>query len=466
MQIIFGTNRARDTSDMAVIITIYIVVVVVLSIDALMRESEPYRAMCRVAALVALPIVGVVLYLLDGQRRREYIGMPASPQHDIATLRERSLARVVGSRCNEPVTLCNSVTPLHNADKTYSALLRAIQRAQRSILLEYYIFIDDRLGRALCEILERKVRAGIEICIIYDDIGSWHLHRSMVRRLRRAGVDIRPFKPFRFPWFRRGVARRNHRKIAIIDSRIAFTGGINIAKRYIDGNSLGRWRDEHLRIEGDAVNRLHRLFVEDWKSCGGNPDRVSWHDGRHNIENYLPVQIVYSDEWHSRDALLDTFTAAILRAERTIRIATPYFIPPRELFNAIRIALASGVKVELMIPEHGDSRLTAAISEEYVRRITKAGAKVFRYDNGFLHSKVLIIDNRITSIGSANLDYRSLCENYEVTTLIYDRDVALGFVEQFERDKLQCCSDAPQHRGSVVYQRFTDGLLRLLSPLL
>ena len=443
---------------MLLLVIFYIVVVVGFAIDALIREENPHKALCHLAAIVALPLLGIVLYLLDGRRSRE-------PEHPVAEGRGR-IPRLVESMCGEPVTYKNSVELLHNADKTYAALIRDIRRSSRSVYLQYYIFIDDRLGRVLCDILERKARNGVRVCIIYDAIGSWSLRRRTIVRLRRAGVEIRPFKPFRFPWFRSGVARRNHRKIAIIDSRIAFTGGINIAKRYIDGDYLGRWRDEHLRIRGDSVYRLQQIFARDWALCGGGSEQTLQARPKHSVTEYLPMQIAANDEFLSQRALLDLFTALVAGAERVVRISTPYFIPPEGLLDAIRIALASGVRVEVMVPERGDSRLVALVSESFLRRIERAGARVYRYENGFLHSKVVLVDDRIASLGTANIDYRSLCENLEVTALIYDSGVVGSLTEQFDRDKAFCRQGGDERRCRGAISRLGEALLRVLSPLL
>lgn len=444
---------------MLLVILLYVVVAVLFVIDALMREDNTYRVVCRIAVILSVPIIGILLYILDGRRRR-------LRRAELTQGCRPGLARLVHNSCGEPVTLHNSVEVLHNANATYAAIIGALQRARSSILLDYYIFVDDRLGGTVCDILERKARGGVAVCVIYDAVGSWRLNHRTIVRLRCSGVDIRPFKPMRFPWICNGIARRNHRKIAIVDSKVAFMGGINIAKRYIDGNSLGRWRDEHLRIEGDAVERLQRLFMKDWSECGGNAEPLSPRSAKHHVFECSPMQIAWSDECEARQTILDTFTAAIAEAESAIRMSTPYFIPPQGLFDALRVAVGRGVKVELMVPERGDLPLTAMVSESYLRSIEQCGVEVYRYENGFLHSKVLIVDDKVASVGSANCDYRSLCENLEVTCLAYDPRVIAELGEQFELDKRECrATTADRYRPSVA-RRCVESLARLLSPLL
>ncbi len=444
---------------MVVIFTLYILVVAGFILDAVMHGENPYQTLCRIAGIVALPILGMVLYVLDGRRSHTRHKAPSRVQY-------QGVAQLVRNACGEPVTMHNAVTLLNNADVTYAAIIGALQRARSTILLEYYIFADDRVGRVLCDILERKARTGVRVCVIYDAIGSWGIGRRTLSHLRKAGVEVRPYKPLRFPWIRGGIARRNHRKIAIIDSQVAFTGGINIAKRYIDGNNLGRWRDEHLRLEGDIVDRLQRLFMRDWSACGDDTASLQIRHKNHSVTECSPVQIAWNDENESRQTIFDLIVASIARANHVIRISTPYFVPPQGVFDALRIALSEGVKVELMVPEHGDSLLTSQVSESYLRRIELCGAKIYRYEKGFLHSKAMIIDDNMASVGTANIDYRSLCENLEVTCLLYDHQVVAHLCKEFENDKTECRNTGSDKKHSPTRASLAEAFARLLSPLL
>lgn len=300
--------------------------------------ARPYKAMLWVLAIISLPVIGLLLYLLTGLRRQ--CGAPATHRRNGSAVQT-----IIRSCCGEPVTAYNRLTQLHNADKAYSALISEIQRARRSIHLEYYIFNDDRLGRTLINLLCRKSRAGVEVRIIYDAVGSWRLGRRSISRMRRAGIGIRCFRPLRFPWFRSGVARRNHRKIAVIDGTTAFVGGINIAKRYIDGNRLGKWRDEHLQLEGDIVGRLQRLFAADWQKVGGEAGDVLRHMPGHRIRSRLPVQIAWNDDGSACATLHDAFTAAIMRANRMeIPLELGVNIGPVRLFTGVAFRVAHNEK--------------------------------------------------------------------------------------------------------------------------
>lgn len=438
----------------------YLLITIAAAATAVMRQRDPYKALLWVLAIISLPVIGLLLYLLTGLRRQ--CGAPATHRRNGSAVQT-----IIRSCCGEPVTAYNRLTQLHNADNAYSALISEIQRARRSIHLEYYIFNDDRLGRTLINLLCRKSRAGVEVRIIYDAIGSWRLGRRSISRMRRAGIGIRGFRPLRFPWFRSGVARRNHRKIAVIDGTTAFVGGINIAKRYIDGNRLGKWRDEHLQLEGDIVGRLQRLFAADWQKVGGEAGDVLRHMPGHRIRSRLPVQIAWNDDGSACATLHDAFTAAIMRADRSIRISTPYFIPPRTLADAIRMAAESGVMVEIMVPERGDSAVTTAASDSFVREMHEAGATIHRYTDGFLHSKLLIVDDSLATVGAANMDYRSLEDNLEVTAFIYDRRSVSLMAERFEADKESCRTiPAGVNAGAGPLRLAAERLARLLAPLL
>lgn len=436
----------------------YLSVVLAAAVSAVFLQRDPYKAMLWVCAVIFLPVIGLLLYILTGLRS-------AYEPPKACNRRGTAIQTLIRTCCGEPVTLLNRITLLHNADNAYSSLISALQHARSSIHLEYYIFDDDRLGRTLIDLLCRKSRAGVEVRIIYDAIGSWRLGRRTLHRMRRAGIDIRRYGPLRFPYIRCGVARRNHRKIAVIDGTVAFTGGINIARRYIDGNRLGKWRDEHLRLEGDAVARLQRLFASDWQDLGGDAAEIMRHTAVHRITTPAPVQIAWNDTGAARMTLHDAFAAAIMQARQHVRISTPYFIPPRTLADAIRMAVESGTEVEIMVPERGDSAVTAAASDSFVREMCDLGATVYRYTDGFLHSKLLIADDTLATVGAANMDYRSLEENLEVTAFIYDRATVADMASRFDADK-ESCRMANANPAPGVLRTTAERFARLLAPLL
>lgn len=428
------------------------------------RHRIPASAATWLALILLLPVVGTLLYLLAGYRPRAEQTQAATDDPDACG--DDPLCRIIAQGCGTHPTRCNRVQLLHNGNNAFSALIASLQRAVKSIHLEYYIIRDDRIGRAIAEILIRKARAGLEVRLIYDAVGSWRLSRSMLRRMRKAGVVAAAYDPIRFPWFTPRAARRNHRKIVVTDGKIAYLGGINIAKYYLDGDYMGKWRDEHLRIEGDAVADLQRLFLADWAHATGEHLDSRRYIAPHAIRQQLPIQLAWSQAGTSRLTIADAFAAAIVRARHCVRISSPYFIPPAMLLDALRIACRSGVRVEVMIPTCSDSHLADLVSDSYIEDLLDAGVELYRYDNGFLHAKLLIVDRQLASVGTANMDYRSLLDNLEITAFIRDRKIAGALAATFDKDKACCQRIDPASWRPSAARRIAGDALRLLAPLM
>ncbi len=423
------------------------------------RQRLPSSAAVWLALVALLPVVGSLLYLLFAPQCR--------PQPPRAEYPERDpLAAIIGCGCGTRPSRHNRVELLHNGNNAFLSLISALQHATESIHLEYYIFRDDRIGRTIADILARKARAGVEVRIIYDAFGSWHLSRRTVRELRRAGVRTAVWEPLRFPWFTRCITRRNHRKIVVVDGRTAFLGGVNIAEYYLDGDDLGRWRDEHLRLEGDAVADLQRLFVTDWNHVTGERLDVGRYIARHRIRHRSVVHIAWAGSGSSRLTLVEAFAAAIVRARRHIRISSPYFMPPAMILDALRVAAHSGVRVEVLVPRQSDSAVADLVSESYFGDLLSAGVELYRYDRGFLHAKLLVVDDDIASIGTANMDYRSLLDNLEVTAFIRDRGDVLMVAEAFDRDRAVSRRVVEDRLRYLSWRRFAGDLLRFTAPFM
>ncbi len=372
------------------------------------RQRIPASAAAWLALVFLLPVAGTLLYVLAGYRR-------AVPAAESCDCRGDAVEQIVARGCGTRPAPRNSVSLLHNGSNAFTALIAALQHAVRSIHMEYYIIRDDRIGRTIAEILIRKARAGLEVRVIYDAVGSWRLSRTTLRRMHDAGVRTAAFEPVRFPWFTTRVSRRNHRKIVVTDGRIAFLGGINIAKYYLDGDYMGKWRDEHLRIEGDAVKDLQRLFIADWARVTDECLDLRRYVAPHGIRQRLPIQLAWSEEGPSRLTIAEAFAAAVVRARQRVRICSPYFLPPTLILDALRLAARGGIRVEVMIPTCSDSPFSDLVSDSYVADLLDAGVELYRYDNGFLHAKLVIVDDTLASVGTANMDYRSLTDNLEVT---------------------------------------------------
>ena len=424
----------------------------------------PASAAAWLAVIGLLPLVGTLLYLLAGFRC--CTPAPTPPKQLPRPCFDDRLERIIHTGCGTSTALRNRVRLLHNGSNAFTALIAALQHATRTIHMEYYIFRDDRIGRAIADILVRKARAGVAVRVIYDAVGSRGMNRSLRRRMRDAGVEVRAFEPLRFPWFTARSTCRNHRKIVVVDGRIAFLGGINIAKYYLDGDYLGKWRDEHLCIEGDAVADLQRLFLTDWAHVGGGQLAAERLTARHAVRTLLPLQVAWAGEGATRPTLAEAFVTAIMTARRRIRICSPYFLPPAGVLDALRMAARSGIRVEAMLPACSDSRIADRIAASYIGDLLDAGITLYGYEKGFLHAKLLVVDDCIASVGTANMDYRSLADNWEVTVFIRDRRTVAELSATFDRDIGACRRITRDTWRPTRSQQLLNDVLRLASPLL
>lgn len=418
------------------------------------RQRIPASAAAWLALVFLLPVAGTLLYVLAGYRR-------AVPAAESCDCRGDAVEQIVARGCGTRHAPRNSVSLLHNGSNAFTALIAALQHAVRSIHMEYYIIRDDRIGRTIAEILIRKARAGLEVRVIYDAVGSWRLSRTTLRRMHDAGVRTAAFEPVRFPWFTTRVSRRNHRKIVVTDGRVAFLGGINIAKYYLDGDYMGKWRDEHLRIEGDAVKDLQRLFIADWARVTDECLDLRRYVAPHGIRQRLPIQLAWSEEGPSRLTIAEAFAAAVVRARQRVRICSPYFLPPTLILDALRLAARGGIRVEVMIPTCSDSPFSDLVSDSYVADLLDAGVELYRYDNGFLHAKLVIVDDTLASVGTANMDYRSLTDNLEVTAFIRDRETVRQLAATFDDDLASCRRITRAEWRPPLWRRTLGDVLRL-----
>jgi cardiolipin synthase len=324
------------------------------------------------------------------------------------------------------------------------------------------------ISNKLRELLIRKAKQGVRVRMIYDYWGSFNLSKKYLKSLDEAGVYSQPFLPFRWQISRSNkINYRNHRKVVIVDGKIGFTGGLNVADRYIYGNKLGKWRDTFVRFEGAAVHGLQLLFLIDWyfvdrKYVEGPqyfPEPVKF-------ESNL-VQFVSSGPDTDWEAIMQGIASAIMSATKYIYIHTPYFMPNDVIANSMEIASLSGVDVRLMIPRRSDSRLSDASTFSYLGRAMEAGVRVFIYNEGFLHSKAIVIDDFISIVGSTNIDERSFDQNFEANAFIYSPVTAMELKEHFLNDINNCDEltlDAWNNRRHR--QKLKESFARLFSPLM
>ena len=306
--------------------------------------------------------------------------------------------------------------------------------------------------------------------VIYDDVGCWNVHDSFFKLMRDAGIKVKPFMPVRFPAFTSKVNYRNHRKLCVIDGRVGFIGGMNVAKRYVTGTDGHSWRDTHLKIVGGAVYAIQRAFLIDWYFVSGTliTDRRYYPELLGNVKNDIVIQIVTSSPVEKWPDIMQGYVRILLEARRYVYIETPYFLPTETVMSAMRIAALAGVDVRIMIPRHGDAKFVEWASRSYVFETIQAGVKVYLYRPGFLHSKLLVCDDIVCTCGSTNVDFRSFENNFEANAFIYDRETTLRFKQIFMDDIKECnfVTERMISRKRPFAQRLWESVVRLLSPLL
>lgn len=470
-----------------IFIVLYVAVIVGIMLTVLMDNRQPAKTIAWVLVLLFVPVVGIVLYIFFGQNTRK---MKLISGRSLDQLSKRSMLEFVEQRnlrmpeyfsslvrlfTNQSMSLPfkdNAVEFYTDGYQFFPALLQAIKGATNHIHLDTYIIADDPLGRLVSDALIAKAREGVEVRLIYDDVGCWRVPERFFDRMRQAGVKVRSFMPVRFPAFTSKVNYRNHRKVCVIDGTQGFIGGMNIALRYVKGLHGGTlpWRDTHMRLRGSVVYALQRAFLVDWYFV----DRTLINDHRYyppmpwHISNDSLAQVVTSSPIAQWPDIMQGYVRILLEAKRYVYMETPYFLPTEPVLFAMRTAALAGVDVRLLIPRRSDAWLIQLASMSYVTETLEAGVKVRLYEKGFNHSKLLVADDQISTCGSTNIDFRSFENNFEANVFFYDRQTALRIKDIYMRDE-DCSinfSEARELHHRPYMHRFVESLLRLLSPLL
>ncbi len=469
---------------------LFLITSLAIAFIVVLEKRSPYKTAAWILALVMLPGIGLVVYLIFGQ---EYRKNKMFSRRGLKTLgRYRSLAsrqlrklrknelqlpkaamdnekivRLLMNNSHALLTTGNRLKILNNGEKTLKALFAAIERAKHHIHLEYYIIEEDETGNRLKELLVRKAGEGVEVRVIYDDVGSWGLSRRYLKVLKTAGVDIQPFMEVRFPRLTSRVNYRNHRKIAIIDGETGFTGGINIADRYVKGlKKIGPWRDTHLQLEGDAVACLQVIFAADWYFVKKENLAGSSYFKPMAEQGNTAVQISASGPDSDWDSISQAFFTAIAGAKREVFIVTPYLMPTPPLVTALKTAALGGVSVQILIPEFSDALIPKWCSFSFVEELLEAGVRVFLYQKGFIHTKLILVDGNFASIGTTNLDFRSLETNFEVNAFVFDEQFTRQLTAFYKTDLRNSREVlAPEWKKRPWESHLKESLAHLVSPM-
>ena len=346
-------------------------------------------------------------------------------------------------------------------------LLQAIAQAEHHIHLEFYIFEDDAVGRLVRDALIDKARQGVEVKVLYDDVGCWRVPRSFFQEMKMQGIEVHSFLKVMFPLFTSKVNYRNHRKIVVVDGKVGFVGGMNLAERYVRGIGGGCWRDTHLRLEGRAVHGLQTTFLLDWFFVDRSLITSRAYFPKMECCGTSLVQVVTGDPVSPWREVMQGLLMALGQARHYFYIQTPYFLPTESLLIAMQSAALSGVDVRLMLPLKADNSLTHWASCSYLKDVLTAGVKVYFYQPGFLHSKLIVSDDMLYTVGSTNLDFRSFEHNFEVNAFVYDAATAPAVRDIFLRDQqeaVQVLLKSWQQRPWRL--KALESVVRLMAPLL
>ena len=469
------------------LITVYVISTLWSSMSIIFYGSRPSKSLSWLLAILALPFAGPILYYLFGVNRRKF---------KFFTLRQTEKRKLYDETYNELKSIKNSISlttfeypklgkliknntfflpyggnavvVLNNGIETFDAIFNALEKANKFIHLQYYIFKEGELTERFFELFQRKIKEGVEVRLIYDSVGSFGFRGRTIKKFKDIGVKAFPMMPLRFGSLLFTLNYRNHRKIVVVDGDVGFIGGVNVSDKYIKAISqLGVWNDLHLKIEGPVVNSLHRVFIKDYHFASNEEMLLN--------EKYLPathakgasvVQIVSGGPDSKQPVIMQQYIAMINSAAESIYIANPYFIPGTSVLQALKIAALSGIKINLLVPKHSDSLMAKYSMFSRFEDLLAIGVDIYLRED-FSHSKVIIIDEKFASVGSGNFDYRSFEHNFEANALIYDEQVTKTISDEF---KSYCSSnisiDYSSFKERPLLDKFLEGIAKFFSPLL
>ena len=365
----------------------------------------------------------------------------------------------------------NDVRFIVDGREKFRLLMEDMKKARKSIHIQYYIIKDDEVFTAMREILLEKVREGVEVRILFDGMGGRFVRKKVWRELETQGIETAEFFPPIFGKLNLRINYRNHRKNVVIDGKIGYVGGFNVAREYVGlDEKFGYWRDTHMRITGSSVSALQARFILDWNFAAKKrtlPFEKYMEEPDIRSGAHCPMQIVTSGPDSLVQSIRNTYLRLIHKAKHSIYIQTPYFIPDEAIMSALMIAVRSGVEVNIMIPCKPDHPFVYWATYSYVGELALQGANCYTYNNGFLHAKGIVVDELVLSYGTANMDIRSFSLNFEVNAIIYDREKAREMTEYFKEDlkySRRITRDVYQGRSLLI--RFKEQVSRLLSPVL
>ena len=467
----------------AVVSLLFLLAVVTTIVVIVMDNRNPYKTLAWVLVLVFLPVVGLALYYFFGQdtRREKLIskkGFKRLTKYPMMEFQMQESFKVSEEKQHQLIRFFqrvnlalpfegNSMKIFQDGSSMLQALLATINSAKHHIHVEFYIFEDDAVGCLVKDALIEKAREGVEIRVLYDDVGCWKVPHRFYDEMREVGIEVRGFLKVRFPRFTSKVNYRNHRKLVVVDGRIGFVGGMNLAERYLKGVPWGIWKDIMMQVEGKAVYGLQMAFLTDWYATDHSLITSSSYFPQMEDKGTSLMQVVTSDPVGEWKDIMQGLLIAITSAQKYVYIQSPYLLPTEPILLALKTAAAAGVDVRIMIPEKSDSRMVHWGTMSYLQELMEAGIKIYMYQKGFLHSKLIVCDDCLSSVGSTNMDFRSFEHNFEINAFMYDKTSALMLKDIFLSDQKDAkLLHLKEWRMRPWSQEVKESVIRLFAPLL
>lgn len=447
---------------------------------------KPSKSLSWVLITFLFPFIGVFIFTFFGinrrkikffelketKKRKNYIAHTFKNDNNIflKELKNNKAKKIVNSIYNTTNVSLNSnteITILKNGKETFEEIYTAIEDAKNFIHLQYYAIEEGKVLDKIISLIEKKRKENVTVRILYDTIGSFNLSKKTKKKLTKMGVELYPETPFRYGSFIFSLNFRNHRKIAIIDNTVGFTGGVNISDEYINNTNLGIWEDTHIKLKGDAVVNLQKSFIKDFfYATNTDLSTEKKYLKKYSSNQTTKLQIVSSGPDYDQSVVMQQYLNFINLAEKKVCVLNPYFIPTFSILEAFKIAALSGVKVQLILPKKSDSKVATYSMYSYFTDLLKAGVEIYLRDD-FSHSKVIFIDDEITSIGSTNFDCRSFEHNYELNAIFFDSDKTLEIKNEFDKRRKKATKiELDSFLNRSTKQKTLERLCRFFSPLL
>lgn len=458
---------------------LFAVLVVGTILVVITENRNPIKTISWLLVLTFLPVVGLILFYFFGQDTRKMKKMSIKYYRKIKDLSFRDLVpdfnlelspdyinliKLLRRSNYSPLLQGTKLKVMTSGEEVFSSMLEDMDKAKHHIHVEFFIFYNDDTGKRVKEMLMKKALEGVEVRFIYDNVANWFIPGKFYKEMKTAGVEVTSFMKVKFASLRSRINYRNHRKLVIIDGHVGYTGGMNVSDDYTINP---KWRDTHMRMEGQGALGLQASFLIDWYSSGEELTDPPKYFPTQPVYNSNLLQIVNDGPDRTYRTIQQSFNHIITTADRYVYIQTPYFLPTDSLFQALESAALSGVDIRLMVSKRSDSPYVDPAARSYYEDLLKSGMRIYEHQEKFIHAKSLVSDDMISVLGSANMDFRSIETNFEINTYIYDPELALRNREIFFED-LKGCKEI--HYDEWVkrpkYKHFIESVMRLFAPLM